>query len=358
MNTFGHILRLTSFGESHGAAIGGVLDGFPSNVRIDVDYVKHEMARRRPGQSAITTDRNEADEVEFLSGIYEGVSTGAPIAFIIRNADKKSSDYDQLKHVFRPSHADYTYSQKYGIRDHRGGGRSSARETAIRVAAGALAKMVLGHHGISINAYVSQVGNIVCPVDYLQLDLSKTETNLVRCPHEATAVEMEKYIAALKESGNTIGGTISAVISGCPIGLGMPVYNKFHADLGASMLGINAVKGFDYGSGFEGLHQTGAALNDAFSSEGDKIVTISNNSGGIQGGITNGNDIYFRVAFKPVATLKIEQDSVNDAGEKITLKAEGRHDPCVLPRAVPIVEAMAALVTLDHLLLSQTTSLK
>lgn len=320
-----------------------------------MDRVAWEMARRRPGQSYITTDRNEMDEVEFLSGIYEGMSTGAPIAFIIRNKDKKSSDYDSMKHVYRPSHADFTYEKKYGIRDYRGGGRSSARETAVRVAAGALAKMVLEAKGIQIKGYVSQVGHIVCSVDYTQLDLSKVESNLVRCPHEETASAMEKYISELKEAGNTIGGTVSAVITGCPIGLGMPLYNKFHADLGAAMLSINAVKGFDYGAGFEGLHKTGSELNDAFLSDGEKVYTKTNHSGGIQGGITNGNDVYFRVAFKPVATIKMEQDTVNDAGEKVVMKAEGRHDPCVLPRAVPIVEAMAALVTLDHLLLYNTS---
>ena len=354
MNTFGHILRLTSFGESHGTAIGGVLDGFPPSVQIDFDFLKQEMNRRRPGQSAITTDRNETDEVVFLSGIFEGKSTGAPLAFIIQNRDKKSADYDALKHVFRPSHADYTYTQKYGVRDHRGGGRSSARETAVRVVAGALAKMVLQTKGITIQGYVSQVGHIICPKSYTELNLSQTESNAVRCPDRATALEMEAYISRLKEEGNTIGGTVSAVIKNCPVGLGAPVYAKFHADLGAAMLGINAVKGFDYGSGFEGLAKTGAELNDAFVAESQTISTSSNHSGGIQGGITNGNDIYFRVAFKPVATLKKEQHSVNDSGENILFKPDGRHDPCVLPRAVPIVEAMAALVTLDHWLLSKT----
>lgn len=346
-------MRLTGFGESHGAAIGGVLDGFPPGIPIDFSFIQSEMDRRRPGQSAITTDRNEADAVEFLSGIFEGTSTGAPVAFIIRNADKKSADYDTLRHVYRPSHADYTYAQKYGVRDHRGGGRSSARETAVRVAAGALAKMVLRQKGIHVAGYVSQVGAITCP-DSETLDLSLTETNSVRCPHPETAAKMETYIARLKAEGNTVGGTVSARVTGCPVGLGAPVYAKLHADLGAAMLGINAVKGFDYGSGFAGLDKTGQELNDTFAAEGDRIYTRSNHSGGIQGGISNGNDIYFRVAFKPVATLKIEQDSVSDSGENIRFRAEGRHDPCVLPRAVPIVEAMAALVLLDHLLLSKT----
>ena len=354
MNTFGHVLRLTSFGESHGTAIGGVLDGFPPGIKIDEDFLRKEMARRKPGQSNITTDRNESDTIEFLSGIFEGVSTGAPIAFTIKNKDVKSGDYDSLRHVFRPSHADYTYTQKYGIRDHRGGGRSSARETAVRVVAGALAKIVLKEKGIHIIGYVSQVGHIVCPKNESELDLSSIESNVVRCPHPATAAEMEKYISRLKVEGNSIGGTVSARIKGSPVGLGAPIYAKFHADLGAAMLGINAVKGFDYGSGFDDLAKTGQELNDAFESVDQKIATKTNHSGGIQGGISNGNDIYFRVAFKPVATIKIEQSSVSDRGENITFKPDGRHDPCVLPRAVPIVEAMAALVVLDHLLLSKT----
>ena len=353
VNTFGHILRLTTFGESHGPAVGGVLDGFPPGIRIDEDFVQHEMDRRRPGQSAITTDRNETDRVEFLSGIFEGVSTGAPVAFLIRNADKKSADYEALRHVYRPSHADYTYAQKYGIRDHRGGGRSSARETAVRVAAGALAKQVLAQKGIRVRGYVSQVGHIVCPGNYISLDLDLAENNAVRCPHPETAVAMEQYIARLKAEGNTIGGTVSAVIEGCPVGLGAPVYAKLHADLGAAMLGINAVKGFEYGSGFAGLEKTGAELNDRFIGQGEAIHTRTNHSGGIQGGISNGNPVYFRVAFKPVATLKQEQESVSDTGEAIRFTPEGRHDPCVLPRAVPIVEAMAALVVLDHLLLAR-----
>lgn len=345
-------MRLTTFGESHGVAVGGVLDGFPAGIAIDTNFVQREMDRRRPGQSAITTDRNETDAVEFISGIFEGQSTGAPIAFLIRNADKKSADYDALRHVYRPSHADYTYAQKYGIRDHRGGGRSSARETAVRVAAGALAKWVLMRKGIRVRAYVSQVGHLVCPSDYSSLNLDLTESNAVRCPHPETALAMEQYIAQLKAEGNTIGGTISAVVEGCPVGLGAPVYAKLHADLGAAMLGINAVKGFDYGSGFSGLEKTGAELNDRFGSEAGTVHTQSNHSGGIQGGISNGNPIYFRVAFKPVATIKQEQESVSDTGEAIRFTPEGRHDPCVLPRAVPIVEAMAALVLLDHLLLA------
>jgi len=339
-------------------AVGGVLDGFPPGVPVDEAFVQARMDRRRPGQSVLTTDRNEADRVEFVSGIFEGVSTGAPIAFIIRNADKKSGDYDSLKHVFRPSHADYTYAQKYGVRDHRGGGRSSARETAVRVAAGALAQMLLRDRGIEVFGYVSQVGHIACKQPYTSLDLSTIDDNLVRCPHAETAQAMEAYIARLKAEGNTIGGTVSAVIKGCPVGLGAPIYAKLHADLGAAMLGINAAKGFDYGSGFDALEKTGAELNDRFLSDDKNITTETNHSGGIQGGISNGNDIYFRVAFKPVATIKIEQNSVSDAGENIQFTPQGRHDPCVLPRAVPIVEAMAALVLLDHLLLARTVNLE
>jgi len=355
LNSFGKILRLTSFGESHGLAVGGVLDGFPAGIDINTDFIRTEMQRRKPGQSALSTERNEDDEVQFISGIFEGKSTGAPIAFLIYNKDKKSSDYDALKDVFRPSHADYTYQEKYGIRDHRGGGRSSARETAVRVAAGAMAKWALKQHQIEINGYVSQVGNIRCPLDYTQLNLEDTDSNPVRCPHNETAQAMEQYILTLKEKGDTIGGTITCVIKGCKPGLGAPLYAKLHAELGAAMLGINAVKGFDYGSGFSDLDKTGSVLNDTMRIENETLTMESNHSGGIQGGISNGSDIYFRVAFKPVATIKQVQQTVNKNGENITIHAEGRHDPCVLPRAVPIVEAMAALVMLDHFLMAQTT---
>lgn len=357
MNSFGHILRLSTFGESHGQAIGGVLDGFPAGIPINFGFLQEEMARRRPGQSAITTERNEADQVELISGVFEGKSTGAPIAFLIQNTDKKSKDYDALKDIYRPSHADFTYAQKYGHRDHRGGGRSSARETAVRVAAGALAKMVLATKQMEVQAYVSQVGHIVCPLAYNALDLGTTDQVAVRCPHPETAAQMEAYIADLKEKGDTVGGSITAVVRSVPVGLGAPIYAKLHADLGAAMLSINAVKGFEYGSGFSELEKTGSQLNDRFENQGDKVIVASNHSGGIQGGISNGADIYFRVAFKPVATIKKEQSTVNQAGEAVQFTAEGRHDPCVLPRAVPIVEAMAALVLLDHLLLAQSVRL-
>jgi chorismate synthase len=357
VNTTGHILRLTTFGESHGTAIGGVLDGFPAGCPVDISRVIREMNRRKPGQSALTTERKEADEVEFLSGIFDGLATGAPIAFLIRNKDTQSNDYDDLKNVFRPSHADFTYQTKYGIRDHRGGGRSSARETAVRVAAGAICLSLLEQKGITIQSYVSQVGEIKCALPYTALDLGKTDDFSVRCPEEETAIKMEKLIAQVKEEGDSIGGTVSCVIRGVSAGLGAPIYGKLHADLAAAMLSINAAKGFDYGSGFDMLHLPGSALNDPFEGTEGKIRSTQNNSGGIQGGISNGEDIYFRVAFKPVATIKKTQQTTNLQGEPAELKATGRHDPCVLPRAVPIVDAMSALVVLDHLLLSKTITL-
>ena len=356
VNTTGRILRLTTFGESHGTAIGGVLDGFPAGSPVDTERVAHEMNRRKPGQSALTTERKEADEVEFLSGIFEGRATGAPIAFLIRNKDKQSSDYDHLKNVFRPSHADFTYQTKYGLRDHRGGGRSSARETAVRVAAGALCLSLLEQYGITIHGYVSQVGEIKCALPYTALDLSKTDEFAVRCPEEETALKMEQLIAQIKEEGDSIGGTISCIIRGVPAGLGAPIYGKLHADLASAMMSINAAKGFDYGSGFDLLHLPGSALNDPFESAEGRVKSTQNNSGGIQGGISNGADIYFRVAFKPVATIKRTQQTTDMEGVPTELKAMGRHDPCVLPRAVPIVEAMSALIILDHLLLSKTTT--
>ena len=356
-NSFGNILRFTSFGESHGKGIGGVIDGFPAGIEIDMDFVQNELNRRRPGQSAITTQRKEADQVEFLSGIFEGKSTGVPIGFMVWNKDQHSNDYDNMKEVYRPSHADYTYKTKYGIRDHRGGGRSSARETISRVLAGALAKLALRQLGITVSAFTSQVGSIRLEESYTHYDLNLTESNPVRCPDQAKAKEMEDYIAQIKAEGNTIGGVVSCVIKGCPVGLGQPVFGKLHAALGGAMLSINAVKGFEYGEGFQGLELKGSEQNDVFYNNNGKIEMRTNHSGGVQGGISNGQDIYFRVAFKPVATILMEQHTVDGEGEETTLKARGRHDPCVLPRAVPIVEAMAAITILDYYLISKTTRL-
>lgn len=356
-NTFGNLFRLTSFGESHGKAIGGVIDGFPAGIVINMDFIQQELNRRRPGQSAITTARKEADEVEFLSGIYEGVSTGCPIGFAVWNTNQHSNDYDNMKDVYRPSHADYTYTEKYGIRDHRGGGRSSARETIARVVAGALAKLALRQLGIQITAFTSQVGPYILEKDYTQYDLTRIEENSVRCPDQELAAKMADYIYKIKGEGNTIGGAISCVIKGCPIGLGQPVFGKLHAALGNAMLSINAVKGFEYGQGFGSMEQKGSEQNDIFYNENGKIALRTNRSGGIQGGISNGEDIYFRVAFKPVATVLMEQPTVDRLGNDTVLKAKGRHDPCVLPRAVPIVEAMAAMTILDYYLLNKTTRL-
>lgn len=356
-NTFGKIFTLTSFGESHGAGIGGVIDGFPAGITIDMDFIQAELNRRKPGQSKITTDRKEADQVEFLSGIFEGKSTGCPIGFLVRNTNQHSNDYENLRGLFRPSHADYTYTQKYGIRDHRGGGRSSARETISRCVGGALAKLALNQLGVSIQAYTSQVGSIALENDYRKYDLSLTETNAVRCPDPEKAQEMEKYIAQIKAEGDTIGGIITCVIKGCPAGLGEPAFGKLHASLGHAMLTINAVKGFEYGEGFSGVCQRGSEQNDIFYNDNGSVNTRTNHSGGIQGGISNGQDIYFRVAFKPVATLLMEQPTVNLAGEDTLVKARGRHDPCVLPRAVPVVEAMAAMTLLDHYLMNKNVHL-
>ena len=353
MNTFGNIFRLTTFGESHGEAIGGVIDGIPAGIDIDVDFIQAELNRRRPGQSKITTSRQEPDQVELLSGVFEGKSTGCPIGFIVRNTNQHSQDYENMRSLFRPSHADYTYFQKYGIRDHRGGGRSSARITISRCVGGALAKLVLKKYGISVQAYTSQVGNIALKRDYRLYDLSLTETNAVRCPDAEKAAEMEALITQMKNEGDTIGGIITCVIKGCPAGLGEPEFGKLHADLGAAMLSINAVKGFEYGEGFNGVTARGSEQNDIFISQGaEGITTTTNHSGGIQGGISNGQDIYFRVAFKPVATLLMEQNTVDTEGNPATLTAKGRHDPCVLPRAVPVVEAMAAMTILDHFMLN------
>jgi len=357
MNSFGHIFRLTSFGESHGKAIGGIIDGCPAGLPVDLDFIQNELNRRKPGQSKITTQRDESDQVEFVSGIFDGKTQGTPIAFMIRNKDQHSADYNDLKDVFRPSHADYTYTQKYGSRDHRGGGRSSARETIARVVAGAVAKLLLKEAGVSIQAYVSKVGTIALNKSYTELDLSLTETNIVRCPDPETA---ERMIARIEAAGNdhdTVGGVVTGIIKGVPAGWGEPVFNKLHADLGFAMLGINAVKGFEYGSGFEGTSLSGSEHNDIFIKTENGVRTKTNHSGGIQGGISNGEDIYFNVAFKPIATLLKEQQTVDKSENEVIINPKGRHDPCVLPRAVPIVESMAAIVLADHLLLSRINRL-
>ena len=351
MNTFGNIFRLTSFGESHGPGIGGVIDGCPADIDVDMDFIQKELDRRRPGQSAITTSRKETDNVEFLSGIYEGQTTGAPIGFIVRNENQQPDDYEEMKYVFRPSHADYTYQTKYGIRDPRGGGRSSARETITRCVGGAIAKLALNRHDIIIQAYTSHVAHIRLDKSYKEYNLALTETNAVRCPDQQKAAEMEAYIAQVKAEGDTVGGVVTCVIQGVPAGLGEPVFGKLHAALGSAMLSINAAKGFEYGIGFDAPLYKGSEQNDAFYSEQGRILTRTNYSGGIQGGISNGQDIYFRVAFKAVPTLMMEQLTVDMHGNETLLKARGRHDPCVLPRAVPVVEAMAAMTVLDYLLL-------
>ena len=349
-NSFGTLFKLTTFGESHGSAIGGIIDGCPSGISIDLDAVQHEMARRKPGQSAIVTQRKEEDEVVFHSGIFEGKTTGTPIGFLIHNTNQKSKDYSHIKDSYRPSHADYVYDKKYGQRDYRGGGRSSARETACRVVAGAIAKQFLNQ--IYIQAYVSQVGTMTLDKSYEDLDLSKTESNPVRCPDPETASKMEEYIKQVRKEGDTIGGVISCVIKNVPVGLGEPVFDKLHAQLGKAMLSINAVKGFEYGSGFEGVKMKGSEHNDKFNPDG---TTQTNFSGGVQGGISNGMDIYFNVAFKPVATLLQSYETIDKDGNKVQAQGKGRHDPCVVPRAVPIVEAMAALVLADFVLLDRTS---
>tara|TARA_R110002012_G_scaffold81945_2_gene207359 strand:+ start:38222 stop:39280 length:1059 start_codon:yes stop_codon:yes gene_type:complete len=347
-NSFGNLFKLTTFGESHGVAIGGIIDGCPPGLDVDFDAIQQELNRRKPGQSEIVTQRKEPDTVEFLSGIFEGKTTGTPIGFTIKNANQKSKDYSHIKDVYRPSHADYTYDQKYGTRDYRGGGRSSARETASRVVAGALAKQVL--KSVKIHAYTSSVGNIFLEKPYQDLDFSKIESNAIRCPDSETAERMIDKIKAIRKEGNTIGGTITCVLQNVPIGLGEPVFDKLHAELGKAMLSINAVKGFEYGSGFCGARMTGTEHNDLFNVDGS---TKTNLSGGIQGGISNGMDIYFRVAFKPVATVIQKQEALNSRGELVDMQGKGRHDPCVVPRAVPIVEAMAALVLADYFLLNK-----
>ena len=374
-NTFGKIFTLTTFGESHGPAVGGVVDGMPPGIEIDMAFIQHELDRRRPGQSRITTSRQEADKVELLSGVFEGRTTGAPIGFIVHNENQHSQDYENLRTLFRPSHADYTYYNKYGVRDHRGGGRTSARITISRCVGGALAKLVLRQLGISVEAYTSQVGTIALDRDYQKYDLSLTEENAVRCPDPEKAQQMEELIAQVKAEGDTIGGIITCVIKGCPTGLGEPEFDKLHAELGAAMLSINAVKGFEYGEGFAGAAARGSEQNDVFTPHPSPITslgrrtlarqehlsplpTATNHSGGIQGGISNGQDIFFRVAFKPVATLLREQQTVDMKGNATSFKAQGRHDPCVLPRAVPVVEAMAAMVIVDNYLLNKTVKIQ
>ena len=357
-NTFGNLFTLTTFGESHGEAVGGVVDGMPAGVRIDMDFIQHELDRRRPGQSSITTSRKESDRVELLSGVFEGVTTGCPIGFIVRNQNQHSQDYENLRTLFRPSHADFTYYNKYGTRDHRGGGRSSARITISRVVGGALAKLVLQQLGISVTAYTSQVGPIAIDKDYRHYDLAMAEQNAVRCPDPEKAKEMEALIQEVKAEGDTIGGIITCVVKGCPAGLGEPEFGKLHAALGHAMLSINAVKGFEYGEGFDGVTQRGSEQNDVFlpgHQPTRTVTTATNHSGGIQGGITNGQDIYMRIAFKPVATLLREQQTVDVEGNPTTFTAKGRHDPCVLPRAVPVVEAMAAMTILDYYLCYKTS---
>ncbi len=349
-STYGKLFQISTFGESHGLAVGVVVQGCPAGIDIDLDFIQAELDRRKPGQSRITTQRKEADSVEIVSGIFEGKSTGTPIAMLVWNGDQRSKDYSHIADQFRPSHADYTYFEKYGIRDYRGGGRSSARETVARVAAGALAKLVLKQLGVKINAHVSQVGPLKLEKAVSDLDLNETENNAVRCPDPQLAQEMFDYIDQVRKEGDSVGGVISGYVEGCPAGLGEPVFDKLHAELGKAMLSINAVKGFEYGSGFDGVAWRGSQHNDLMVNENGKVKTLTNFSGGIQGGISNGEPIYFRVAFKPTATIMQDQDSLNEKGEKVVVSGKGRHDPCVVPRAVPIVEAMAAIVLLDFYL--------
>jgi len=350
-NSFGKLFKLTTFGESHGVAIGGIIDGCPAGIKLNFEAIQNEMERRKPGQSKIVTQRKEPDTVEFYSGIFEGITTGTPIGFVIHNTNQKSKDYSHIKDVYRPSHADYTYDKKYGVRDYRGGGRSSARETASRVVAGAIAKQMLAT--IKINAFTSSVGDIFIDKPYQDLDFSKIESNAIRCPDEATAKQMIAKVQEIKKQGDTIGGTITCVLQNVPVGLGEPVFDKLHAELGKAMLSINAVKGFEYGSGFCGAKMKGSEHNDLFNEDGS---TKTNLSGGVQGGISNGEDIYFRVAFKPVATVIQKQDALDSSGNIVEMQGKGRHDPCVVPRAVPIVEAMAALVIADYTLLRRQES--
>ena len=356
-NSFGQVFKITTFGESHGEAIGVIIDGCPPNIKVDLDFMQNELDKRKPGQSKITTQRKESDTFQILSGVFEGKTTGTPLAIVIPNEDQKSKDYDHNKDTFRPSHADYTYQAKYGIRDHRGGGRSSARETAARVAAGAIAKLFLQQKGITILAHVSSVGKLDAPeikINSAEEFINFRESNIIRCVDATTAKQMIDLIDGIRKEGDTIGGKITCYIKNCPVGLGEPVFDKLHADLGKAMLSINAVHGFDYGSGFDGSTMRGSQHNDIFQTDGNgKISTKTNFSGGVQGGISNGMDINLRVAFKPVATIMSNQETVNKAGEAAEIKGKGRHDPCVVPRAVAIVEAMAALVIIDHYLRNQ-----
>jgi len=356
-NTFGNIFKVTTFGESHGVAIGGIIDGCPSGIKLNLKLIQVELDKRKPGQSKITTQRKEADKVEFLSGIFEGETTGTPIGFIIRNQNQNSKDYSHLKEVYRPSHADYTYQKKYGIRDYKGGGRASARETASRVVAGAIAKQILKQLNISVVAYVKAVGEIELTLPYNSLDLTRVEETIVRCPDIFVANKMIAYIESIRKQGDTVGGVISCVIKNVPIGLGEPVFDKLNADLSKAMLSINAVKGFEIGSGFEGAKSKGSLHNDLFVIENKKVTTNKNNSGGIQGGISNGEPIYFNVAFKPVATIMQKQNSINSKDEQVIVEGKGRHDPCVVPRAVVIVEAMAAITILDYYLRNKAITL-
>ncbi len=349
-NTFGSLFKITSFGESHGKAVGGVIEGVMPGLEFDEQFIQNELNRRKPGQSIITTPRDEDDKVEFLSGVFEGKTTGTPIGFVVWNKDQRSKDYSNIKDVYRPSHADYTYQEKYGIRDFRGGGRASARETVSRVVAGAVAKLMLRKYGVSIQAYTSSVGKVKVEKPYYELDLSKTESNIVRCPDPHVAEKMISYIDEVRKEKDSVGGVITCVLKDVPVGLGEPVFSKLHAELGKAMLSINAVKGFEYGMGFEAATLKGSQHNDEFYMKGDKVRTKTNHSGGILGGISNGEDIYFNVAFKPVATILKEQHTVTKDGREVISTVKGRHDPCVLPRAVPIVEAMAAMVVVDMIL--------
>lgn len=356
-STYGKIFKISTFGESHGAAIGAVVEGCPAGLDFDLEAIQYQLDRRKPGQSRITTQRKEGDVAEVLSGVFENKTTGTPIGLLIRNEDQRSKDYSHIADKFRPSHADFTYTTKYGVRDYRGGGRSSARETAARVAAGALAMQVLKTQGIEIYSYVSQVGNLKLDKSYKEVDLNRIDENAVRCPDPEMAQRMFDYIDEVRKAGDSVGGVITGVIKGVPAGWGEPVFDKLHAELGKAMLSINAVKGFEYGTGFEGASWLGSQHNDIFFKEGDKVRTQTNYSGGIQGGISNGEDIYFRVAFKPTATIMRDQTSINEAGEEVVVSGKGRHDPCVLPRAVPIVDAMSALVLVDFMLRARTSKL-
>ena len=356
-SSFGNLFKIHTYGESHGPALGVIVEGCPAGLEINEHFIQEELEKRKPGQSKITTQRKESDTFEILSGVFEGKSTGTPISILIRNKDQKSKDYSHIADKFRPSHADYTFQAKYGIRDYRGGGRSSARETVARVAAGAIAKSLLKHYGIHCYSYVSQVGTLRLEKPYTELDPNQIESNIVRCPDQEVAGQMIDLINQTRKNRDTIGGIITGVIKGVPAGLGEPVFDKLHAELGKAMLSINAVKGFEYGSGFEGVKLNGSQHNDAFYQEGSEVKTRTNLSGGIQGGISNGQDIYFNVAFKPVATIMQDQESINEAGERVIVSGKGRHDPCVVPRAVPIVDAMSALVIADYLLISKTNQL-